>query len=208
MEDWRLEKDRSFDVSDLGFSAQPDIKPVESRTGLRARDDFEEDERRLHDKRRSSLGWTVPARETSEIFLRRNTLLLGIDDIEEQGLLKEINTRDRALLDKACCSEDVIRVWNHISFFIINKLKEGNGVQIPGLYTITYQIEKTIMRGDTEYFVLKKIPVMIMSKFLIETYNLHNKFEDEFVFRVSFAKILACYWFLNDIFHLSYTVHV
>jgi hypothetical protein len=193
MEDWRIEKDKALELSDFGYESGIDPSALERRSvsgGLRSKIvSLEDDERRLSENRRTSVGWTLPEREASEEFLRRNTLTLGIEDLEEKGLLKEINHRDRVLLERACCSEDVIRVWNHISFFIINRLKEGTGVQIPGLYTITYQVEKTIMPNDKQYYVLKRIPIMIMSRSVIETYGLKNKVEEEYVFRVSQAEI-------------------
>ena len=82
------------------------------------------------------------------------------------------------LMEEEACAEHVIKVWDEVSSFIVEKLKDGYAVKIAGLGTFTYAEQIKPGKSKLERPRVKRTPFMIVSEFVVRMYNLITPLHD------------------------------
>lgn len=149
----------------------------------------DEKEQTQHPERSGITKWRIPEAKPSITHLQDKVVYETDDETDGQKLsfYEVTHQRDQSLYEKVCCSSDVIRVWNEVSHYIKRKIRQGSGVTIPGLCTFTQASTKRLGVGSR--YVLRRKPVLAMSKSLVKHYKLIDPSEHIFGFRVIILKL-------------------
>ena len=98
------------------------------------------------------------------------------------------------LIEEETCAEHVINVWDEISRYIVEKMKDGFAVKIAGLGTFTFAEQLKPANTDQDRPTVKRTPFMILSEFVVRMYNLITPLHETLstVSQCNFGTILVC----------------